>query len=239
MQSSGEVSTLAGSKGGFADGKGHAAKCNGPEGIYYNSSDQSLVVCDWLNSRLRRVQLNGMWSNPLSSWFFFPCFSIWCWNAGDVTTLCELADPFTAVLTANKTLIVSTASHQIHKVTQKGIHIALIVMMSHAHTSLQALIAMMSLYWQDLEIEGEWMEGLTSANSIFQEEWQWMNRVTLASLLIWGAIQSEGSHSKTDERCCWSTCPPLLLYPICILHPINAYPTLSCTLVQYNARREE
>ena len=60
MQSSGEVSTLAGSKCGFADGKGHAAKFNGPEGIYYNSSDQSLVVCDWLNSRLRRVQLNGM-----------------------------------------------------------------------------------------------------------------------------------------------------------------------------------
>ena len=77
-QSSGEVSTLAGSKCGFADGRGHVAKFNGPEGICYDSSDESLVVCDNGNSRLRRVRLNGMWSNPLpSSWFFFPCFLIW------------------------------------------------------------------------------------------------------------------------------------------------------------------
>ena len=60
MPSSGEVSTLAGSEGGFADGRGHAAKFDSPQGICYDEADQSLVVCDWLNSRLRRVRLNGM-----------------------------------------------------------------------------------------------------------------------------------------------------------------------------------
>ena len=60
MQSSGEVSTLAGSEeGGFAEGRGHAAKFNQPWGICFDEADQSLVLCDNGNSRLRRAQLNG------------------------------------------------------------------------------------------------------------------------------------------------------------------------------------
>ena len=42
------------------------------------------------------------------------------------------------VLTANKTLIISTSSNQIYKVTQKGTPITLFVVISHAHTSYQA-----------------------------------------------------------------------------------------------------
>ena len=96
------------------------------------------------------------------------------------------------VLIAKNTLIVSTASNQIYKVTQKGTPIALVVMMSHAHISFQALIAMKWLSWQDLESEGEWMAGLASANSVFHMEWQWIKQVTLALLLTCIATQSEG-----------------------------------------------
>ena len=103
------------------------------------------------------------------------------------------------VLTANKTLMVSTSLNQIYKVTQKGTHITLFVVMSLAHTSYQALITTRWLYWRDLEIKGEWMEAWTSANSVFHMEWQWMKQVTLALLLTWGAIRSEEWHSRADE----------------------------------------
>ena len=241
MQSSGEVSTLAGSECGIADGKGRAAMFYSPRGIWYDSSDESLVVCDTGNSRLRRVRLNGMWSNPLfSSWFFFFCFVSWWWNAGEVTTLCVIGSPVEVVLTANNTLMVSTASHQIYKVTQKGTHIALLVMMSHAHTSYQALMAMRWLSWQDLEIEGEWMEGLMSANSVIHVEWQWMNWVTLALLLTRWAVQSEGWLSKTDERCCWSASPPLLLVSyFSILSHSQSISSPFPLIIQYIKMREE
>ena len=59
MTTKGEVSTLAGSQQGFADGTGKATKFNGPEGICFEETSQSLLVCDCNNNKLRRVQLNG------------------------------------------------------------------------------------------------------------------------------------------------------------------------------------
>ena len=61
MLSKGEVITLAGSsQGGFEDGNGKAAKFNTPRGMWFDDKSQSLLVCDTNNSKLRRVQLNGM-----------------------------------------------------------------------------------------------------------------------------------------------------------------------------------
>jgi hypothetical protein len=45
---------------GFADANGKAAKFNNPRGIYFDEGTQSLLVCDRLNEKLRRVQLNGI-----------------------------------------------------------------------------------------------------------------------------------------------------------------------------------
>ena len=55
----GEVSTLAGSQQGFADGNGKAVMFSNPWGICFDETSQSLLVCDRSNNKLRRVQLNG------------------------------------------------------------------------------------------------------------------------------------------------------------------------------------
>ena len=54
------MTTLAGSERGYADGKGAAAEFVNPTGIWYDATNQSLIVCDMGNNKLRRVQLNGM-----------------------------------------------------------------------------------------------------------------------------------------------------------------------------------
>ena len=59
MTTTGEVSTLAGSESGFADGNGEAAEFRDPIGICFDQNSQSLLVCDFNNEKLRRVQLNG------------------------------------------------------------------------------------------------------------------------------------------------------------------------------------
>jgi hypothetical protein len=56
----GEVTTLAGCHKGFADGKGLEAKFAKPQGIIFDELDQSLVVCDFGNNKLRRVSINGI-----------------------------------------------------------------------------------------------------------------------------------------------------------------------------------
>jgi hypothetical protein len=56
----GEVSTLAGSEKGFADGNGHASQFHGPWGICFDEHSQSLLVCDSGNHKIRRVKLNGV-----------------------------------------------------------------------------------------------------------------------------------------------------------------------------------
>ncbi len=56
----GQVTTLAGSTSGYADGDKNKAMFNCPFGICFDEDDQSLLVCDQLNDKLRRVFLNGM-----------------------------------------------------------------------------------------------------------------------------------------------------------------------------------
>jgi sugar lactone lactonase YvrE len=52
------VSTVAGTgKQGFADGPLMHAQFNMPEGICFDEIEQSLLVCDLKNDRLRRVSL--------------------------------------------------------------------------------------------------------------------------------------------------------------------------------------
>ena len=59
MITKGDVSTLAGSQQGFADGNGKVVEFSHPAGICFDENSQSLFVCDYGNSKLRRVQLNG------------------------------------------------------------------------------------------------------------------------------------------------------------------------------------
>jgi hypothetical protein len=67
----GEVSTVAGtSKAGFADGPLKSALFKSPLGIYFDEIEQSLLVCDCENSRLRRISLlQGNLFSPLLSHF--------------------------------------------------------------------------------------------------------------------------------------------------------------------------
>ena len=57
----GEVSTLAGSADkGDANGNGNGARFNVPAGLWFDEKHQSLLVCDGMNSKLKRVSLKGM-----------------------------------------------------------------------------------------------------------------------------------------------------------------------------------
>ena len=72
MTTKGEVSTLAGSQQGFADKNSKAAKFSHPNGICFDENSQSLLVCDYINNKLRQVQLNGTSpSHPPPSLFMF------------------------------------------------------------------------------------------------------------------------------------------------------------------------
>jgi hypothetical protein len=51
------VSTVAGTGKGFANGPLKSAKFNSPIGIYFDEIEQSLLVCDYGNARLRKVSL--------------------------------------------------------------------------------------------------------------------------------------------------------------------------------------
>ena len=57
----GEVSTLAGSGSpGHIDGIGKTAAFNNPWGLFFDEKDQSVIVCDLSNSKIRKVAMNGM-----------------------------------------------------------------------------------------------------------------------------------------------------------------------------------
>ena len=62
------MTTFAGSpgKGGYSDGKGRVAKFNMPRGMCYDNTTKRLIVCDFNNNRLRRIQQNGMKPKPSS-----------------------------------------------------------------------------------------------------------------------------------------------------------------------------
>ena len=117
----GEISTLAGSQQGFGDENGKAARFHSPDGICFDESSQSLLVCDSSNNKLRRVQLNGTSSpslSPPSARTPFPFLTI---HAGDVSTVCEIEEPTFVAVTANSTILVSTNKNILYKVTRQGI----------------------------------------------------------------------------------------------------------------------
>jgi hypothetical protein len=52
------VTTITGSgKGGLVDGDLKSAQFNYPRGIFFDSIEQSLLVCDYGNHKLRKVLL--------------------------------------------------------------------------------------------------------------------------------------------------------------------------------------
>lgn len=50
---------MAGTQGkkGFADGDNQSSLFNGPFGLLFNKYDQTLVVCDYGNDKVRKVSL--------------------------------------------------------------------------------------------------------------------------------------------------------------------------------------
>jgi len=94
----GEVSTLAGSEGGFADGTGTSAKFSYIWGICFEENSQSLLVCDNKNDKLRRVRMNG-----------------------EVTTICDIPFPAAVAVTTNQSILV-TNCNTLYKVVRLGTH---------------------------------------------------------------------------------------------------------------------
>jgi len=101
----GEVTTLAGSKQGFTDGYEKMAKFNGPSGLCYDHGSQSLLVCDHLNNKIRRVKMNG-----------------------DVSTVCEVPLPTSIAIGSNKKMLISSRIRHIYKATplEKGFELAIL-----------------------------------------------------------------------------------------------------------------
>jgi sugar lactone lactonase YvrE len=58
IDSNGEVSTIAGSTEGYADGTGTNAQFNGPNGVAIDN-DGAIIVADKLNDRIRKIDSNG------------------------------------------------------------------------------------------------------------------------------------------------------------------------------------
>jgi len=90
----GQVSTLAGSRGGFSNGNGKIAKFYYPYSIFYDQPSQSLLVCDAGNNKVRKVLLNG-----------------------DVTTLFEISHPVSVAVTSNNIIFICSFD-KIYKATQ-------------------------------------------------------------------------------------------------------------------------
>ena len=64
----GEVTTLAGSTDkGDVNGNGNGARFNDPVGLWFDEKHQSLLVCDYWNSKLKRVSLKGILNTAIHS----------------------------------------------------------------------------------------------------------------------------------------------------------------------------
>lgn len=61
-----DVSTLAGNLEGFQDGKGELAKFYCPTDVCFNPRDECLYVCDFGNSAIRKITLEGNFPFSLS-----------------------------------------------------------------------------------------------------------------------------------------------------------------------------
>ena len=111
----GDVTTLS------VHEKGKVTKFNYPQGICYNAANKSLIVCERDSSRLRRLQLNGMYiSSSSRSHHHRYLDSHVNRNAGEVSTMCEVDQPVGIALTASGTILISSYPDHIYKVTPKG-----------------------------------------------------------------------------------------------------------------------
>jgi len=80
------------------DQNGDDGDIESPLGVFFDELDQSLLVCDYGNNKLRKIYLNG-----------------------EVVTLCDFDRPLYAVITANRTILVTSVNYQLCKVVpQEG-----------------------------------------------------------------------------------------------------------------------
>ena len=106
------MTTLAGSSYGFADGIGNASKFNHPWGIWFDEKTQSLLVGDYSNSKIRRVELNGIDQKIVSSHINL--------NPGKVSTLCDIPSPC-GVTSSCDTIFVCSDTNKVFKITLTGL----------------------------------------------------------------------------------------------------------------------
>ena len=107
------------------DGKGGSARFKRPFGICFDEKHQSLLVCDYLNHKVKRVSLEG---NHTVHFIYMPsllfCSSLLILDVGDVSTVCIIEGPKNVVI-ANNIILVTANGGKIFRVTEEGnlIHI--------------------------------------------------------------------------------------------------------------------
>jgi hypothetical protein len=68
------VTTITGSREGLVDGGLKSAQFNKPWGIFFDSTENSLLVCDSGNNKLRKVLLGEGKINNLKILFLTHCY---------------------------------------------------------------------------------------------------------------------------------------------------------------------
>ena len=105
----GEVSTLAGSTSGFADGTGAAAQFSNPSGVATDAAG-NVYVGDIFNSKIRKITPAGVVSTLAGSSFGF---------ADGIGTTAQFTYPFGVATDATGNVYVAdTYNHKIRKITQ-------------------------------------------------------------------------------------------------------------------------
>jgi hypothetical protein len=109
------VTTITGSgKGGLVDGDLKSAQFNLPCRIFFDSIEQSLLVCDSHNFKLRKVLLCEGKINNLTISFLTIL-------TGSVITICDVSMPISVVITESGTILVASFSGTISKVMKKRV----------------------------------------------------------------------------------------------------------------------
>jgi hypothetical protein len=103
------------------DGKNKHAKFRHPCGLCFDASDNSLLVCDCNNNKLRKVDKNGTLYAYYIILISYCPLSFLTILTGVVTTLCDIPTPTQVAIAKDRTILVSSHStNQIFRVTREG-----------------------------------------------------------------------------------------------------------------------
>lgn len=96
------------------DGDCNSSLFDEPRGIAFHLKLQAIIICDFINGKLRQISLEGLSFCFINRWFINIII-------GHVSTICDIPSPMCPVVLPNGDILVSSRSNQIFKVSLKGI----------------------------------------------------------------------------------------------------------------------